>query len=868
MKNSVTFKKAFTRRMCYRYVAALLFLVLAFMVPATPLREYNVQAAKRNVLYVKEVKLFIKEDGSQADAQSWCDSQAENKDNDDTNDWKVAEGNLNEGAEGTLKAAVGVFFCYQTTDDPEDAIRDMAVMNELGNYSEGAYERILEEQQEVYVDMVNDMKEMIEEYRANYNDNVPTAVQAHDFMNLYKEDDSGKLLGDLLLEISDTDLAKILLQANGQAVLMVQEQLAFACDDSNKTWLDRLESVGSYAKLKKKYVNAYNGNTNKALKAMDKAFHDKALIIAESWEDVLIHFERVDEFAKANGLDISKEKCEEFLAKQQEHVDNCDLATDELVDMNEKMMIIGLFSYTYDGKSLYEFFDRPVEDVSGDNLKYLYPLAASLTDAQIAALNETVSLYTLITDAFSANILNENKKGEDVLEQMGDQEMQDDTANVKQEIAGWIDDLNNLGEISVYEGVDRGIFEGGVAVTSVAELYSDGKEKKWADTFIESGEFSKNAIALAAGSMTAAAASIVFAVASSYYGKSLYLETIDQMRFNGRSGYLEYYFDEAIFSQNTWKMVKKYNVGLFDGTAEGYVYKYAQKEGMSDEWVEMWIKNIEDARNEVTAKAPSLNVKGMGTKFRILQGLKIGFAVICVLLAVADIVMTSIALYEYYNRDHIPVPKYMVDLSYNEDKEASYVPYKQVADQNGGEGDLNGGGGKQWLALFVTKDEGAGDPIIASIGDKNMIEIHKGASGSKAPDGLLPLHSFGYFNTPQNLTYADGENGYSFNDKAGGIYLYFTKDSEAFAETVADEEEEEGSETAESGESAESSASEEGGEPVADTGTENGETPEAATVFTTGNSLVAGGAGAVAGVAIGLFGGILIQKKRKKSDAA
>ena len=251
MKKNMSFNNLFIRKMYYRYIAAVLFLVLAFMVPATPLREYNVQAAKRNVLYVKEVKLFIKEDGVQSDAQSWCDSQAENKDNDDTNDWKVAEGNLNEGAEGTLKAAVGVFFCYQTTDDPEDAIRDMAVMNELGNYSEGAYERILEEQQEVYVDMVNDMKEMIEEYRANYNDNVPTAVQAHDFMNLYTEDDSGKMLEDLLLEISDTDLAKILLQANGQAVLMVQEQLAFACDDSNKTWLDRLESVGSYAKLKK-----------------------------------------------------------------------------------------------------------------------------------------------------------------------------------------------------------------------------------------------------------------------------------------------------------------------------------------------------------------------------------------------------------------------------------------------------------------------------------------------------------------------------------------------------------------------------------------------------------------------------------------
>ena len=71
MEKNMSLKKLFSRKMFYRYIAAAMLLILAFMVPATPLREYDVKAAKRNVLYIKEVKLFIKEDGTQSDAQSW-----------------------------------------------------------------------------------------------------------------------------------------------------------------------------------------------------------------------------------------------------------------------------------------------------------------------------------------------------------------------------------------------------------------------------------------------------------------------------------------------------------------------------------------------------------------------------------------------------------------------------------------------------------------------------------------------------------------------------------------------------------------------------------------------------------------------------
>ena len=127
--------------------------------------------------------------------------------------------------------------------------------------------------------MVNDTKTMIEEYRTNYKNGLPTAIQAHDFMNTYKEDDSGKLFGDFMLDVTDEDLVEALLQANGQSVLMLQEQLAYACDTGKNTWLDRMEQLGSYSNLRKQVLKAYNNDANKADKALKQKYNDKAQII-------------------------------------------------------------------------------------------------------------------------------------------------------------------------------------------------------------------------------------------------------------------------------------------------------------------------------------------------------------------------------------------------------------------------------------------------------------------------------------------------------------------------------------------------------------------------------------------------------------
>ena len=95
-------------------------------------------------------------------------------------------------------------------------------------------------------------------------------------------------------------------------------------------------------------------------------------------------------------------------------------------------------------------------------------------------------------------------------------------------------------------------------------------------------------------------------------------------------------------------------------------------------------------------------------KYMMLDKLKMGLCIAGVVLAVADIVVTSITLYNYYNRDHIDIPNIMVDMSYNDKKQTSFVNYEIVRDNKDKQADLLGGTGKQWLALYQTHDTNAG----------------------------------------------------------------------------------------------------------------------------------------------------------------
>ncbi|MCR4605100.1 MAG: hypothetical protein K5639_03780 [Eubacterium sp.] len=750
----------FEKRIMKKGVAAVLAFALSFSFVCQPIGAGHADAASgKRALYIKEIRVFTENGGEAEDAKKWCNSQPENQDHDKTNDWDYFEGNLNKGASAALKREVGVFLVYQTTEDPNEAITDLAVMNEQGNYSGAEYKDILKKQEETYRDIVSDMCDMLKEYRKNVNEKVDIALQAQKFMNGYIEDDSGKPLGDFLLGASDEELIPVLMQANGQVVLMIQERLAYACDTAKTTWLERMAKLGSYKTLRDKALAAYKNDANKADKALDKKYKDKAVELAGSWDDIRTHIKHCQEYTKAQGIDKMTEAEYDAWAKKTQDDEDANLYRDEAP-------IVALLSkYSYEDGTLVDYFMNDyAKDIDG-NLRQLYPLVACLTEGQQAAVNESVSLFTMVMNASAASVFNDGNQG--VAGQTGEKMSSEDKNNaekVEKELDASLDKWEK-NAISVYDGVDREVYKDGVAVTSTAKNYSNGVEKNWAEVFVDSGNFRNAAIGTAIGAGVFAAGAIAMCYAQTASANGMMAEVYStlktnvkwEMEFDDKMNLIIPDYDEAYYAFDCTHSGFD-DVGFYYGdTATDAVKKQSQL-----------------GKDELMKKA--LTKKGNATKLKVMQGLKIGFTVAAVLLSVADIVMTSVTLYKYYNREHLPIPHHMVDMSYNENQETSYVAYRSVLDTEGNYSDLNGGGGMQWLALYATKDSDAGKPILAPTENGKEFICQMGKEESPGAE-YSPLHLFGTEATPQNLTFADGENGWSYNDKEGGVYLFFQRDA-------------------------------------------------------------------------------------------
>ena len=114
--------------------------------------------------------------------------------------------------------------------------------------------------------------------------------------------------------------------------------------------------------------------------------------------------------------------------------------------------------------------------------------------------------------------------------------------------------------------------------------------------------------------------------------------------------------------------------------------------------------------------------------------------------------------------DYTDVPGYIYDL-----KNSKYIKYSLVEGGSDGEFsmDLNGGKneGKRWNVLYYTKNEAAGDPLVAnSNGEIFQVQYNN----STTPDGYEAVTTFGSV-SPANM------NANVRKDGASGIYMFFTR---------------------------------------------------------------------------------------------
>ena len=699
-------------------VSMLLAMVISFITCV------NVPAASSKKTYVKDVIISY---GNTADeAKAWLTN----------NGYEILDHDLNEGADDTFSTKRSVYLGYTTTDNAEEAITDMRLMNMKGGYSVQDYQILLEEQKENIKLFMDNFIISINEYRDNYNKGQGRAVSAHDLLNLLYDDDTEQYMGDLLLkkikeEYSDeewnalsadeqaktADMTTILMQANSDAVLSIEQTIATATDDGDKLWIERYEEIPTYDEMLEDLMSSQGLTVNEAEKQLAAEYDDDAKAIASKFEDYKIYLENYTE------TDITlANTAEEVEAYQQEH-ENFDEAN--WFSAGTQYELIN--QLMNDDISLFELITSDDYDTQGTDSYMLYPLVASLTKGQRACL-DFLPMYQLI-----ALGINNDESMEKAMEETD------------------VESSDSL-KTSVYDGVDRIIFSDDVALTNEALRFQASSGTNAVQS--ASGPISTTSIVLYAVFTVSVVATAASWMASPY------------MRSLGQAKWLEYV--ELENATRGIKTAREKMLSLKDWT--GY-------ENSRQEYLDSIANTDKAIRSAGTAR----------NWMKYFRYAGIAMTAVSVVLMLASLWSTYNDLQEYYNVEFTPIPARMVDESVNENDEKVYTYYapakcnradaKMVTDETkllGDYGDLNGDVGRQWVALYTTKDKAAGNPITTDF----TVQYNNTALPN---EGCTVLSMFGE-DSAQNLT--NEQSGYTYDDDKDGIYMFFNTDVNAFAGSV------------------------------------------------------------------------------------
>ena len=667
---------------------------------------------------------------------------------------------INQGSGATGLGAKGnkkVFLGYKTTTDSKNAITDLAVMNMKGGYSVEEYDVLMAGQMKSQiVPLVDGFLAAINEYRENYNsendENRQRAVYIHDILNKMTDDDCGGAgLGDLLLNetvyemakpkfdaLSDkekektslynvniqvrdslpeseknkhADILTIIAQSNGKATLLMENLITRAADTGDDTWLDRFAGV-TYDDLE----DSVDMLPTDAKFELAKMYDDDARKILKMWGSLREELEEYDfyketadnfdenelkeateklDYLSGLGEDASREEIAEATKAYNKAAENVNRYIKAL-----KVIYIHdiLSGYEYGEGALLDFFLTDEKEF-GDDITALYPIVAVLSEGQRAGL-EFVSLEEMILIAAS------------------DPEIYKDPA------------LDELEALSVYDGVDRGIYQkGGVALTSDA-LRKDAAKKMNEESFSLSGWTIAAMVVASVCLLTA----VSFGIASKVYS-------------NMAQGVV----DAVTSGAKRWSDFK------------------------------VSVENPTNFMDEVYRANSSM-----------CKYLSIGFSVAVVVISLVTTYLAYRDLVNHYKVEFTPVPHYMIDekdiVVYNEKNEKIVIKnqtaYYKVVECNRKSGDeyfdkigtcadMNGCVNPQWLALYAQKSD-ASAPILAS--------SLKVVVGSKdIPAGYTTgIHMFGNgaaFNLNNEL--------YCWNKSAKSVFVYFKVDTAAASSSSA-----------------------------------------------------------------------------------
>ena len=556
-------------------------------------------------------------------------------------------GNLTSADKGST------FIGYKTTTDPQKAVTDIKVMNMNGKYSYSDYDVMLRKQAAAIEESMDAIAVLIEEFRTNYNAGKLTAIHCYEILNKFYNDDEETYMGDFLLDCSlepggREKLNNVFLQGNGEIVLAIQQALAMGSDTNDDTFIDRLEKL-DYEKLVDSYTEQY-GTRKAAITNIALDYDDVASGLLDTWDDFrsyLLNIER-------NNAVLSAETKEEMTALTAE-MDEGEL-TNNIVDV---FVYDYLASIPYGEGTMLDYFCQKSEDT---DIEDIYPFVASLSEGQRANV-QSISVYTLVEKAIMDTISDENTK------------------------KAFSNIIKEMPTASVYSGVDRQMFNGGVALTSEATS---------ADARSSSGGWQKP-----------------FEAAEKYYW-AIGLITVAS---------LGTYIATTARISNIISKLGHYELKNADNMMI-LIYNDVRVQQI----------NAYRAGNFITRRFNyGLGVNKVSTSLINLHRVSYVLSVAAVFVNAALLTYEINKLVADKKVEYVNIPSRMVNYI-SDDTAGHYVKYECSTDLSGKCADVYGFSRDEWLAVYYTRDTEAGRPVKAS-----SLEI---LTGNTVPSGKKPVTLF------------------------------------------------------------------------------------------------------------------------------
>lgn len=643
--------------------------------------------------------------------------------------FKVLNENLNAGS-----GEIGVWLAYKTTEDINEAITDLAVMQMGGSYHAANYRELIESTMEEYLEMGEIYLQAVDYFMQAYDDGSLLADAAYRQLNFYCGLDhyDDERLGDLFVGayLTESDLATLFLQGNAYVLKNIRSLLAMGVS-YNEDGTHYLEKVGESAEMMDADPNVFDG------------------------EDYDVLTEMI-----APTIVVFRTMLHELSAYEDELDYSDDTFTDLEIRYSEYKAVAEMLRATpyLGGKTLYDFCMNYETDPDDDSS--LYPLAAALNEGQAAMV--TASCYYDIV-RYSMTETPEEAIDEEI-------------SRLEEE----------YGEtpIDVYTGVDRSIYEDTFALTNAAfrtDAYTDGNTlaealfgSAWVmkESYVSSSavnvaldvwSIKKNADLVTSASAAESAAKAI----NRYVGmvkqvqNALAGETINAAPFIN-SVIKKYTFFDLVYDflyqcdenlpDKSWTFDKLYDCFKYEFVGGG-IFKSEEAKIL----MKLISSEVDSASSAVVQKAPKLKTvwTELGAKFTTLF-----YFLDSALLATSALSMYA-KVYQYYHPVYDDIPTAMVDIVNNGERDVYVkydVVYEAVAQKDGGycAGDLNAFEGQRWNALYYTKSADAGKPLFAEFTVSNV--------SNRAGEGYLAVHRF-----DEVICY--DLNKYNYSSKSDNIFL-------------------------------------------------------------------------------------------------